>query len=71
MSKQGTFTIIKDTFGKEGSEENVNGLTLIVDGKVKKVFDTIILKSDKHENYTDVFRGVIIQGVNAIINDLK
>lgn len=71
MNKQGTITIIKDTFGKTGSEEKVEGLTLIVDGKMKEVFDTIITKSDKYKNYTDVLSDVVIQGVNTIINGLK
>lgn len=44
MNKEDTFTIMKDMFGKKGSEEQVEGLTLIIDGKLKEVFDTIIGK---------------------------
>ncbi|MDM5340497.1 hypothetical protein QUF84_25225 [Fictibacillus enclensis] len=71
MNKAETFTIMKDTFGKKGSEEQVEGLTLIVDGKLKEVFDAIIDKSDEYDNYTDVLSSVIMHGVNEIIGKLK
>jgi predicted component of type VI protein secretion system len=71
MNKADTFTIMKDMFGKNGSEEQVEGLTLIIDGKLKEVFDTIIGKSDDYKNYTDVLSSVIVHGVNEIIGKLQ
>lgn len=71
MNNSDTFTIMKDMFGKQGSEEQVEGLTLIIDGKLKDVFDTIIAKSDEYENYTDVLSSVIVHGVSGIIEKLK
>lgn len=71
MNKPETFTIIKDKFGKKGSEEQMEGLTLIIDGKLKEVFDTIIEKSADFENYTDVLSSVIVHGVNEIISKLQ
>ncbi|MEC0303036.1 hypothetical protein [Terribacillus saccharophilus] len=67
MNNPETFTIMKDTFGKKGTEEQVEGLTLIIDGKLKEVFDTIIERSDEYKTYTDVLSNVIIYGVNEII----
>ena len=71
MNKTETFTIMKEMFGKEGSEEQVEGLTLIIDGKLKEVFDTIIDKSDDYNNYTDVLSSIVVHGVNGVINELK
>lgn len=71
MNNSDTFTIMKDMFGKQGSEEQVEGLTLIIDGKLKDVFDTIIAKSDEYKNYTDVLSSVIVHGVSGIIEKLK
>lgn len=71
MNNSDTFTIMKDMFGKQGSEEQVEGLTLIIDGKLKDVFDTIIAKSDEYKNYTDVLSSVIVHGVSRIIEELK
>ncbi|PAF23098.1 hypothetical protein CHH49_00620 [Terribacillus saccharophilus] len=71
MNNTETFTIMKDTFGKKGTEEQVEGLTLIIDGKLKEVFDTIIERSDEYKTYTDVLSNVIIYGVNEIIDKSK
>ncbi|MGJ7923236.1 hypothetical protein [Neobacillus sp. LXY-4] len=71
MNKAETFTIMKDMFGKKGSEEQVEGLTLIIDGKLKEVFDTIIAKSDDYNNYTDVLSSVIVHGINEIIGNIQ
>lgn len=71
MNNSDTFTIMKDMFGKQGSEEQVEGLTLIIDGKLEDVFDTIIAKSDDYNNYTDVLSSVVVHGVSGIIEKLK
>ena len=33
--------ILNETFGKEGSDEKVEGLTLIIDGQIKVAFEAI------------------------------
>ena len=66
-----SFTILKDTFGKAGSEEKVEGLTVIVDGTLKEMFDKIINESDGYENYSDVLSMVVLKGMNVIIEELK
>ncbi|BCN32367.1 hypothetical protein [Anaeromicropila herbilytica] len=69
MSEQ-SFTIIKDTFGKEGSDETVEGLTVIIDGKIKEVFDTILRKCPNYNSYTDLMSEIIVNGINKIIDDI-
>ncbi|WP_107842132.1 hypothetical protein [Metasolibacillus meyeri] len=71
MNNKETFTIMKEMFGKAGSEEQIEGLTLMIDGKLKEVFDIILAKSDQYQNYTDILSDVIVQGVNVIIDKLK
>lgn len=71
MNNKETFTIIKDTFGKQGSNQEVEGLTLIIDGKLKEVFDTILCKTDRFEDYTSIMSEVVLNGINKIIDDLK
>ncbi len=66
-----SFTIMKDTFGKKDSDEKVEGLTVIVDGKLKDMFDKIIRESERYNNYTDVLSMVILKGINEIIEEIK
>ena len=47
--------ILNETFGKEGSDEKVEGLTLIVDGQIKTAFDAIKTRKN-YSNYNEVLR---------------
>lgn len=62
-----SFTIMQETFGKEGSNESVEGLTVIVDGILKEMFDKIIRESDEYSSYTDVLSSAILKGIDSII----
>lgn len=60
--------ILNEKFKKENSEQEVDGLTIIVDGVIKQVFDKIKdLKG--YDGYNEVLRDVIVEGINKIIND--
>lgn len=64
-------TLIKDTFQNGDTGAQVEGITLIVDGKIKEVFDTILAKSQSYKDYTEIMRDVIFKGLNAIIEETK
>ncbi len=70
MSKN-TFTIIKDSFSKEGTDEIVEGLTIIIDGKLKQMFDIIINEHSKYIGYSELMSDVILLGINKIIEKDK
>ena len=60
--------ILNEKFKKENSEQEVDGLTIIVDGVIKQVFDKFKdLKG--YDGYNAFLRDVIVEGVNKIIND--
>lgn len=50
----------------DGSEEETEGLTVLIDGVVKQVFDQIKEGQD-YDNYHEVLRDVIFEGVNTFI----
>ncbi|MGG2016499.1 hypothetical protein [Bacillus sp. S10(2024)] len=68
MSKEEKLVILNETFKKEGSPEDIEGLTIMVDGVIKQVFDKI--KSDReYTSYNEVLRDVIFEGVSGIIKN--
>ena len=68
MSKEEKLVILNETFKKEGSPEDIEGLTILVDGVIKQVFDKI--KSDReYTSYNEVLRDVIFEGVSGIIKN--
>ncbi|KQO04816.1 hypothetical protein [Paenibacillus sp. Leaf72] len=61
-------TILNEKFKREGSEVEVDGLTIFIDGTLKKVFDKI--KAEKgYNDYSEILRDALIQGINKIIKE--
>lgn len=60
--------IIKDTFKKKGNDNEIMGLTVMIDGVIQKVFDKI--KNDKkYDSYEEVLRDIIFEGINSIVKE--
>lgn len=60
--------IMNEKFKKENSEQEVDGLTIIVDGAIKQIFDRF-KELKGYDEYNEVLRDVIVEGINKIIND--
>ncbi|HEY8462942.1 MAG TPA: hypothetical protein VIM29_02810 [Bacillota bacterium] len=71
MNSKSTLTMLTEKFKNAETNEDVDGITIMIDGKVKDVFDTIIRKSDNYQDYTEVLRDAIFMGINEIIKSLK
>jgi len=64
-------TMLTEKFQNDKTGQEVDGITIIVDGKIKEIFDAIIIKSGNYENYSEVLRDAIFMGINEITNSLK
>lgn len=53
------------------TNERVQGLTIIVDGKLKQIMDIIIKENDNYSNYTEVVRDALFDSINNMINKIK
>lgn len=58
-------TIMNEKFNKEDGSQ-VDGLTLMIDGKIKMVFDKI-MKEQEYEDSSTLFRDIVLNGINALI----
>ncbi|MFC9446976.1 hypothetical protein ACTJJY_21140 [Bacillus sp. 22475] len=71
MSNKDVVTILNEEFENEKTGEKLQGLTIIVDGKLKQVIDIIIEKNDNYSNYTEVVKDALFEGLNNIINKIN
>ncbi|WP_234939187.1 hypothetical protein [Bacillus subtilis] len=51
---------------KEGSEEDIEGLTIMIDGVIKQVFNKIRNERNYNSN-NEVMRDIIFEGINSIV----
>lgn len=66
MSKDDSLVIINESFKKEGSEEDIEGLTIMIDGVIKQVFNKIRNERNYNSN-NEVMRDIIFEGINSIV----
>lgn len=71
MSSENTVTMLSEQFENDKTGEMVEGITIIVDGKLKQLLDIIKLKNENYKNNTEVLRDAMFEGINKIMNSIK
>lgn len=60
--------IFGEEYVNEKTGDKVQVITIVVDGKLKEVFDLIIKKVSKYQNYTEIVRDALFKGISFIID---
>lgn len=71
MNNESVVTIVNEEFENDKTGEKVQGLTIIVDGKLKQVMDIIMEKDENYNNYTEIVRDSLFNGINNLINKIN
>lgn len=71
MNSNDTVTMLNEEFENDQTGEKVEGITIIVDGQFKQVLDMIKAKSDSYQNYTEIIRDALFEGVNSMTMKLR
>lgn len=64
-------TIISEEFENDKTGEKVQGITIIMDGKLKEVVDLLMQKNPNYKNYTEIVRDAFFKGINSMIMEQK
>lgn len=63
--------IMAEDFENTDTGEKVTGITVMIDGKLKQVFDAMIKKSDGEKSYLEMLQEVLVMGIDEYIKRLK
>lgn len=66
-----TVTILSEEFENDKTGEKVQGITIILDGKVKEVVDLLMKSNPSYKNYTEIVRDAFFKGINSMIMEHK
>ena len=66
-----TVTILNEEFENDKTGEKVQGITIIVDGKLKEVLDLLMKNNPDYKNYTEIVRDAFFDGINSMIIEHK
>ena len=63
--------IMSEEFENTNTGEKVTGITVMIDGKLKQVFDVMIKKSGEEKSYLEMLQEVLVMGIDEYIKRLK
>lgn len=63
--------IMSEKFINEKTGENITGITIMIDGKLKQVLDILIDKNGGNKDYTEIVHDVLIAGIDNYIKKCK
>ena len=66
-----TITILNEEFENDKTDEKVQGITIIVEGKLKEVLDLLMKNNPDYKNYTEIVRDAFFNGINSMIREHK
>ena len=66
-----TVAILNEEFENDKTGEKVQGITIIVEGKLKEVLDLLMKNNPDYKNYTEIVRDAFFNGINSMIREHK
>lgn len=59
-------TILTDDYTNKETGDEIEGLTVLMEGKIKELFDEVLENSSHYSDYSEVMRDVVINGINEV-----
>ena len=63
--------IMSEEFENTNTGEKVTGITVMIESKLKQVFDVMIKKSGGEKSYLEMLQEVLVMGIDEYIKRLK
>lgn len=64
-------TILNEEFENDKTGEKVQGITIIVDGKLKEVIELLIRSNSDYKDYKQIVGDAFFKGINLMIAEQK
>ncbi|KKI89581.1 hypothetical protein WQ54_24790 [Bacillus sp. SA1-12] len=71
MTQANQFNMMVDKFVNGDTGEEVDGITILIDGKLKQVFDILMEKDPKYTTYPEILRDIIFSGTSQLMESVK
>jgi len=65
--EKNTMTLMEEWFENEQTGEQVPGVTLVIDGTMKRVMDALMVKYPVYETYTQLVQAALVKGIDELI----
>ncbi|MFK4474791.1 hypothetical protein ABH897_004559 [Paenibacillus sp. RC73] len=71
MGQDNKLNLLSEKFVNSESGQEVEGITIMIDGKFKQALDIIMDNIDEYSSYTEIMRDIIFSGTSQIVESIK
>ncbi|WP_087071283.1 hypothetical protein [Paenibacillus bovis] len=71
MTQNNKLNLLSEKFVNAETGQEIEGVTIMVDGKLKQALDIIINQSEEYTNYTEIIRDIIFIGTQKVAESIK
>lgn len=71
MSDENVITMLSEEFVNDATGMKVEGVTIIVDGKLQQVLDILKIKNPNYNHYSEIIRDALLEGINQLTGKSK
>lgn len=71
MEQDNKLNLLNEKFINGETDQEVEGITIMIDGKFKQALDIIMTNITEYSNYSEVMRDIIFSGTSQIIESMK
>lgn len=71
MGQDNKLNLLSEKFVNGETGQEVEGITIMVDGKFKQALDIIMDNIADYTSYTEIMRDIIFSGTSQIIESIK
>lgn len=71
MEQDKKLKLLSEKFVNGETEEEVEGITIMIDGQFKQVLDILIANSPDYSSYHEIIRDIIFSGTSQLMESLK
>ncbi|ANF97580.1 hypothetical protein AR543_17245 [Paenibacillus bovis] len=71
VTQNNKLNLLSEKFVNAETGQEIEGVTIMVDGKLKQALDIIINQSEEYTNYTEIIRDIIFIGTQKVAESIK
>lgn len=71
MEQDNKLRLLNEKFINDETGEEVEGITIMIDGQFKQVLDILMANSRDYANYHEIIRDIIFSGTSQLMESMK
>lgn len=71
MEQDNKLRLLNEKFINDETGEEIEGITIMIDGQFKQVLDILMANSEDYSKYYEIIRDIIFSGTSQLMESMK